>query len=102
MKRALKEYGLFGVETSIPFCLKVMEHKKFVSGDFDTHFIEKEFLSHPEKLGGLTEGAPDQEIAAIGAVLFESLHKQSNQRLRSAETNSKASRWKMTGRLNNL
>jgi len=102
MKRALKEYCLFGVETSIPFCRKVMEHEKFVSGDFDTHFIEKEFLSHPEKLGGLTEGAPDQEIAAIGAVLFESLHKQSNQRLKSAETNSNASRWKMKGRLNNL
>ena len=102
MKRALKEYLLFGVETSIPFCLKVMEHEKFISGNFDTHFIEKEFFSHPERLTEQTEGAPGQEIAAIGAVLFEHLYKKCNQRLKSAETNSKASRWKMKGRLSNL
>ena len=45
---------------------------------------------------------PGQEVAAIGAVLFEHLFKKNSQRLKSAETNSKASRWKMTSRLNNL
>ncbi len=102
MKRALKEYYLFGVETSIPFCLKVMEHEKFVSGDFDTHFIENEFLNHPERLTEQAYGAPGQEVAAIGAVLFEHLFKKNSQRLKSAETNSKAGRWKMTSRLNHL
>ena len=62
--------------------------------------IEKEFLRHPERLTEQTEGAPGQEVAAIGAVLFEHFYKKSNQRLKSAETNSKASRWKMKGRLN--
>ncbi len=99
MKRALKEYSIFGVETSIPFCLKVMEHAKFISGDFDTHFIEKEFLNQPEELTELSNSAADQEVAAIGAALFESLYNQANQRIKSAETNSKASRWKMAGRL---
>ena len=102
MKRALKEYSLFGVETSIPFCFKVMEHEKFISGDFDTHFIEKEFFNHPGRLTDQADVTPGQEIAAIGAVLFEHLYKQSNRRLRPAETNSNASRWKMKGRLSNL
>lgn len=102
MKRALKEYRLVGVETSIPFCLKVMEHEKFVSGEFDTHFIENEFLAHPEKLAQQMDGSPEQEVAAIGAALFESSHKKSKQRLKSAQTNSKISRWKMASRLNNL
>ena len=100
MKRALKEYCLFGVETSIPFCLKVMEHEKFVSGNFDTHFIENEFFNHPERLTEQAYGAPGQEVAAIGAVLFEHLFKKNSQRLKSAKTNSKAGRWKMKDRLN--
>ncbi|MFQ5676293.1 MAG: acetyl-CoA carboxylase biotin carboxylase subunit, partial [bacterium] len=41
MKRALREYQLSGVKTSIPFCLAVLEHEGFVAGDFDTHFVEK-------------------------------------------------------------
>ena len=79
-----------------------MQHEKFISGDFDTQFIEKEFFDHPERLAEQTKGAPGQEIAAIGAVLFEHLYKKNNQRPESVETNSKASRWKMKGRLSNL
>ena len=41
MKRALFEYKITGVKTSIPFVTKIMEAKDFVSGNYDTHFIEK-------------------------------------------------------------
>jgi acetyl-CoA carboxylase biotin carboxylase subunit len=41
MYRALDEFIIEGVHTTIPFHQKVMHHEKFVSGEFDTSFIEK-------------------------------------------------------------
>lgn len=40
MKRALDEFLIEGVHTTIPFHSKVMEHPVFKSGDFDTKFLE--------------------------------------------------------------
>lgn len=41
MKRALSEFAIEGVETTIAFHEKLMDHEVFVSGDFDTKFLEK-------------------------------------------------------------
>lgn len=41
-KRALDEFAITGVHTTIPFHLKVLEHPKFISGDFGTDFVTKE------------------------------------------------------------
>ncbi|WP_197275589.1 acetyl-CoA carboxylase biotin carboxylase subunit [Bacillus sp. FJAT-22090] len=41
MKRALGEFVIDGVETTILFHEKLMNHEVFVSGDFDTKFLEK-------------------------------------------------------------
>ncbi|MCM3637443.1 acetyl-CoA carboxylase biotin carboxylase subunit [Sporosarcina luteola] len=41
MKRALDEFIIEGVDTTIPFHLNLMDHEVFKSGDFDTKFLEK-------------------------------------------------------------
>ncbi|MBK3516414.1 acetyl-CoA carboxylase biotin carboxylase subunit [Carboxylicivirga marina] len=41
MKRALFEYKITGIKTSIPFVARIMEADDFVDGNYDTHFIEK-------------------------------------------------------------
>jgi len=41
MKRALQEFAIEGIKTTIPFHLKVLDHEKFVSGDFDIKFLEE-------------------------------------------------------------
>lgn len=41
MKRALDEFIIEGVHTTIPFHLKLMDDDVFNSGDFDTNFLEK-------------------------------------------------------------
>lgn len=41
MYRALDEFIIEGIQTTIPFHKKVMKHEKFIEGDFDTGFIEK-------------------------------------------------------------
>ncbi|MEK4874315.1 acetyl-CoA carboxylase biotin carboxylase subunit [Bacillus sp. FSL W8-0102] len=40
MKRALSEFVIDGVHTTIPFHLKLLAHEKFVEGDFNTKFLE--------------------------------------------------------------
>ena len=41
MKRALDEFIIEGVETTIPFHSRLMDDDVFKSGDFDTKFLEK-------------------------------------------------------------
>lgn len=46
MKRALNEYAITGVETTIPFHLQVLENQRFVDGkEVYTDFIEREALA---------------------------------------------------------
>ncbi len=79
MKRALYEYIIVGVKTNIPFHKAVMANPRFVSGDFGTHFIDRETTlledmkrimeeEKPleEKLSGIFDDA--KRIAAIAAV----------------------------------
>lgn len=40
MHRALSEYVIEGIKTTIPFHLQLMQDEKFRSGDFNTKFIE--------------------------------------------------------------
>jgi propionyl-CoA carboxylase alpha chain len=43
MDRALSEYDVAGVRTTIPFCRFVVGHEAFRSGDFHTGFVEDHF-----------------------------------------------------------
>ncbi|EIA21276.1 acetyl-CoA carboxylase biotin carboxylase subunit [Listeria fleischmannii] len=41
MKRALSEFAIDGIPSTIPFHIKVLETEAFRSGDFNTKFLEK-------------------------------------------------------------
>ncbi|MED4017078.1 acetyl-CoA carboxylase biotin carboxylase subunit [Sutcliffiella cohnii] len=41
MKRALSEFVIEGVHTTVPFHLKLMDHEVFKEGNFNTKFLEK-------------------------------------------------------------
>jgi acetyl/propionyl-CoA carboxylase alpha subunit len=43
MRRALEEYRIMGVKTNIPFHQHMMESHRFLSGQFDTKFVEERF-----------------------------------------------------------
>jgi acetyl-CoA carboxylase, biotin carboxylase subunit len=65
MDRALGEYAIAGVRTTIPFCRYVMRHDAFRSGRFSTHFVSQHF--DPAKLA--PEDPELEKLAAIAAVL---------------------------------
>ncbi|HEY3490372.1 MAG TPA: acetyl-CoA carboxylase biotin carboxylase subunit [Candidatus Deferrimicrobiaceae bacterium] len=48
MRRALREFEIWGVRTTIPLLKKIMDNPKFVAGDIHTGFVE-------ENIAGLTE-----------------------------------------------
>ncbi|MFW6134452.1 MAG: acetyl-CoA carboxylase biotin carboxylase subunit [Elusimicrobiota bacterium] len=43
MKRALEEFELKGIKTTVDFHKKVMENNSFIKGKYSTHFIQDEF-----------------------------------------------------------
>jgi len=45
MIKALNNYQVAGIKNNLDFCLYVLKHKAFVSGDFDTNFIKTHFPS---------------------------------------------------------
>uniref|UniRef100_T1GGZ2 pyruvate carboxylase n=1 Tax=Megaselia scalaris TaxID=36166 RepID=T1GGZ2_MEGSC len=52
MKRCLKEFRIRGVKTNIPFLRNVLKHEKFLTGEFDTNFIDthaKNFVYIPSQ-----------------------------------------------------
>ncbi len=66
MRRALDEYDVAGVPTTIPFCRFVMTHEAFRRGDLSTHFVEDHFDP-----AALTPDDPARDrAAAVAAVLY--------------------------------
>ena len=64
MIRAIDDYHISGVKTTLDFCRMVMNHEAFVSGNFDTHFVKNHFS--PEMLSNVNE--EELELAAYLAV----------------------------------
>ena len=89
MIRAIDDYKVSGVETTLGFCRFVMQHHAFVSGKFDTHFVKKYFT--PEVLKKEQEN--EMEIAALIASSMLN-NKQSNQSKTTSEVTENKSKWK--------
>jgi acetyl-CoA carboxylase biotin carboxylase subunit len=88
MRRALQEYHVGGIKTTLPFFREVMNDPEFVAGNLDTGFITA--FNERRK-----ETEPDQtehDLAIIAAALATSTTKT------IAPENNKASRWASAGR----
>ncbi|MFM7079053.1 MAG: acetyl-CoA carboxylase biotin carboxylase subunit [Bacteroidota bacterium] len=61
MLRAIEEYRITGVATTLSFCSFVLRHEAFRSGNFDTHFVKLHF--RPEFLSKHDES--EAQVAAL-------------------------------------
>jgi acetyl-CoA carboxylase biotin carboxylase subunit len=66
MRRALDEYQVGGIKTNLAFHRLVMRHPAFLSGDYDTGFIER----HKAELTPPPPTDAEKEQAAIAAALL--------------------------------
>lgn len=46
MKRALQEFVIEGIDTTIPFHLRLLDHETFIGGNFNTKFLEVHNLTN--------------------------------------------------------
>ncbi|MEI8203668.1 MAG: acetyl-CoA carboxylase biotin carboxylase subunit [Bacteroidota bacterium] len=92
MKRALYEYKISGIKTSIAFLERIMDAPEFISGKYNTHFIEnnKDFL-----FAIPAEDELHRDIVAM--ITFVDYNSKLNKTYISSE-NSGVSEWKAYGR----
>ena len=64
MIRALKDYKIAGVKTTLPYCLAVMECKAWQAGQYTTHFVRE----HPDVMRPAP--AADAVVAAAATALY--------------------------------
>lgn len=89
MDRALAEYAIAGVRTTIPFCRHVVGHAAFLRGDLSTHFVEE----HVD----LTAFWQPDNAAARAAAVAAVLAREPGQNTQKQES-SPVSRWRRRGR----
>ncbi len=70
MIRAIDDYKITGIQTTLPFGKFVMQHDAFRSGNFDTHFVKNYFNAD-----SLKDSSSDE--AEIAALMIANLWKES-------------------------
>ena len=103
MQRALKEYYVGGIRTTIPFFQAVLDDEEFRNGDIDTGFIARYFerrnlqRASSEASSEGDRSLTSEEIAAAMVAAFN-FTRQSQQQLSNAQQ-APVSKWKIAGRL---
>ena len=88
MLRAIDEYHITGVHTTLPFGKFVLQNEHFISGDFDTHFVKNYFT--PEKIN--RSNKQEAEIAAFLSTQLLAEKKSTNIIKSAKKTNWKTQR----------
>jgi len=96
MTRALSEYSVKGIKTTIPFHARVMLNEKFLKGDIDTNFIDTQF--QPQDAARIK---PHEDIALVAAAIKAFLRDQDKTQRMMGGTGPDAeqSSWKSSGRV---
>ncbi len=95
MKRALGEYKILGIATSIPFHQRLFQSTSFIGGHFDTAFLDERF--------SMEQGGSDERerVAAIIAALLTHDRRQHALNI-PPPTSSTRGGWKRFGSLEGL
>jgi acetyl-CoA carboxylase, biotin carboxylase subunit len=98
LRRALNEYSVGGIKTTIPFFREIIECEQFKRGELDTGFIERNW--HPQSRAEQEKSIP--EIAALGALLHyaraDKPEGTNNNSSHSTKEQKQVSAWKWSGR----
>jgi acetyl-CoA carboxylase, biotin carboxylase subunit len=90
MRRAVSEYQVLGIKTTLPFFERVLHHPAFLAGDFDTSFVEKAFADADRR----RERPVDVAVAAAAVHAFRERQKA---RLSDGSSGPPTSPWWQAG-----
>jgi acetyl/propionyl-CoA carboxylase alpha subunit len=96
MRRALEEYRIVGVWTNIPFHQTMMSTYPFITGNYNTRFVEDQFSR--------LDAAENRELYLDIAALMASLvaHGQAERQSQKYPDRGEKSNWKWAGRRDKL
>ncbi len=83
LKKSLRETVILGVTTNLSFCDELLDHEKFIEGDYTTRFI-----SQNKQLRGETPASPGLAIAIAAALRYAYDTHQARQALFTSELTS--------------
>jgi acetyl-CoA carboxylase biotin carboxylase subunit len=91
MRRAVAEYTVLGIRTTLPFFGRVLRDPEFVAGDFDTGFVAR-FLAKPVV-------PPGDEVceAAVIAAAVRAIRDRHAARLQTTAAAGATSAWRTRG-----
>jgi len=93
MYRALTEYRIHGIKTTIPFFKRLLFHPEFIKGNYNTHFIE-------EMNREITKSSQEEIEAALIAAGIHMFIENKYASIPMAQV--ARSNWKIQGRLMNI
>ena len=90
MRRALEEYRFVGIRTNIPFHQNILSTYPFITGKYDTRFVEEQF--------SMIDAAENRELYLDIAALMASLvaHNTLERRTQVYPSADKKPNWKWT------
>ncbi len=94
LKGALQEIMITGVKSNVILHRNILNHPTFISGDYTTQFIEKEIAGKEQK----TFMLEDDHVFLITAAL----EAYADAKTRDIRKNKEPSKWKNSGRVNQL
>ena len=96
MRRALNEYRIAGIRTSIPFHQEIMDSTEFIWGTFDTGFLSRRRISARPP-----QSIEHEQLAAVVAAMLA--HEEGRQAVahfgQSSNGDTQANDWKLSGRM---
>jgi acetyl/propionyl-CoA carboxylase alpha subunit len=97
MLRALREFQIAGIRTTIPFHIEVLEGDDFRAGRFDIAWVDR---AMPALGPRLEAGGDDAEVAAVAAAVaaYEEARRGTPREAEGAAPAAAASPWVMAGR----
>jgi acetyl-CoA carboxylase, biotin carboxylase subunit len=95
MRRAVSEYKVLGIKTTLPFFERVLRNPDFVAGDFDTSFVEKAFAETDRK-------RPRPLEVAVAAAAISAFRERQASRLVSVNGDGTPSPWRTAALLDGL
>jgi acetyl-CoA carboxylase biotin carboxylase subunit len=93
LKRALDEYDVSGITTTLPFFRQIVRDEEFIAGRLDTGFISR--FNERQAAAQAPSRQIESDLAAIAAGLSYALRQQQTT---TQPTHVAKSRWKMAGR----
>jgi acetyl-CoA carboxylase biotin carboxylase subunit len=89
MRRALEEYRIMGIKTTIPFHQRILDSHRFMSTQFDINMVDERFSLHEPEI--------DAEQARVVAVLATLIAHRQQRRAIEDQTGPLRWRWSRPG-----